>query len=111
MLMFKTCKIFQKTFEKSSQQVKTKFKDFINQKSDDPMKPFGSSDYGFRNDGHFRGLKHAKLTFDVSIVYRIESNICYLYGVFSHDELGTGQPANISKQKSMGTKLAGQEFK
>lgn len=77
-------------------------KAFIEQKRAMPLEPFGSKDYPFKGDGPLHGIGHAGLTFDVSIVYKISGknpNIITLYGIFSHDELGTGQPANIKRQR------------
>lgn len=101
-MQFKTCKLFDKTFEKyrSNKSVPQKFKEFIRTKSDDPHAKFGSSDYAFTKTSNMPGYWHAKLTFDISLVYKIVGDVCYLYGLFSHDDLGTGQPANIAKQKS-----------
>ena len=42
--------------------------------------------------------------------YKISGNVLYMYGVFSHDDLGIGQPANKNKQKSMGDKFNNQIF-
>ncbi len=110
MATFKKSKLFNKTFEKQDKLTKSKFADFAKFKGENPLQQFGKSDYAFRNNGHFAGLWHAKLTFDKSIVYKHEAGTIYLYGIFSHDDLGTGQPANISKQRSMGEKLRGQVF-
>jgi mRNA-degrading endonuclease YafQ of YafQ-DinJ toxin-antitoxin module len=107
---FKKCKLFDKTFSKANQQVKSKFKDFLKWKEQNPLEKFGSSDYPFSGAGNLQGYWHAKLTFDVSIIYRQEKGVIYLYGVFSHDDIGTGQPSNITKQKQTKVKLDGQVF-
>jgi len=108
--LFKKCKLFDKTFGKATKQVQAKFKEFVNWKKDHPTEKFGSSDYPFTGSGNFSGFWHAKLSFDVSVIYKVEKNIVYLYGVFSHDESGTGQPANKNKQVSLRAKLDHQEF-
>lgn len=107
---FKKCKLFDKTFAKTTKQIQTKFKDFINWKKDHPTEKFGSSDYPFTNSGNFGGFWHAKLSFDVSVIYKQEKGVILLFGVFSHDESGTGQPANLNKQASLRSKLDHQEF-
>jgi mRNA-degrading endonuclease YafQ of YafQ-DinJ toxin-antitoxin module len=106
---FKTCKLFEKTISKAEQQIKKKLKDFINWKKDHPIEKFGSSDYPFKA-GALTGYSHAKLSFDISIIYRYKDSVFYLYGVFSHDESGTGQPSNINRQASLLTKFKNQEF-
>lgn len=107
---FKKCKLFDKTFSKTTQQIKSKFKDFVEWKSAHPTDSFGSSDYPFSGAGFLRGLWHAKLSFDISIIYRQEKEVIYLYGVFSHDESGTGSPSSKVKQSALATKLSNQEF-
>lgn len=107
---FKKCKLFDKTFSKAQQPVKNKFKEFVKWKEAHPHEKFGGSDYPFVSAGALQGYWHAKLNFDVSIIYRVEKDVVYLYGVFSHDDAGTGQPANINKQQSLKSKLDNQVF-
>jgi mRNA-degrading endonuclease YafQ of YafQ-DinJ toxin-antitoxin module len=94
--------------------VKNKFRDFMEVKRTNPNQPFGASDKPFRSSGNFisaiPGLRHAHITFDLSIVYRVEGNQVFLYGFFTHDELGTGQPANINRQKSAATRFSNTRF-
>lgn len=81
---------------------------FIRFKRDNPLSPFGSKDYPFKGDGPLHGLPHAGLTFDVSIVYSISGknpNVITLYGIFSHDELGTGNPGNQKRMKQAATRI------
>jgi len=78
------------------------------------MAVFGQNDKAFMSGGHYSkavpGLRKAHLNLDISIVYKINGNIMYLYGFYKHDELGTGQPPNINKQSSMATQLANVSF-
>lgn len=94
--------------------IKKKFRDFMEIKRRDPNQSFGSSDKPFTPKGNFAnavpGLKHAHLTFDLSIVYKVVGTQIFLYGFFTHDDLGTGQPPNINKQKSNAVKFANQGF-
>ena len=90
-----------------------KASDFRATKAADRNALYGSSDKPFKTNGAFSGLRHAHLTFDLSLVYSISGAnpaIIRLYGIYSHDELGTGQPPNINRQKSMGAHLKGQTF-
>lgn len=95
--------------------IRKKFRDFMEIKRNNPRQPFGASDKPFRSGGHFDnvvpGLAHAHITPDISIVYKVVGNQIYLYGFFTHDDLGTGQPANINRQKSAAQRLANQTFK
>lgn len=96
------------------QSIKNKFRDFMEIKRNDPQQPFGSSDKPFKTFGNLDnavpGLRHAHLTFDLSILYRVEGNQVFLYGFFTHDDIGTGQPPSMNRQKGMGSKLANQTF-
>jgi mRNA-degrading endonuclease YafQ of YafQ-DinJ toxin-antitoxin module len=94
-----------------------KMQEFRKFKSENPLQQFGSSDKPFQGGGHFgrtiSGLKHAHLTHDIMVVYSISGRnptLIDLYGIFSHDELGIGQPANIKRQKSQAQRLSGQQF-
>jgi hypothetical protein len=46
----------------------------------------------------------------MSLVYRFANGVFYLYGIFSHRDLGTGTPANMQKQKQAGQKFDNQVF-
>lgn len=104
------------------QLLKKKVLDFITFKSQYPSNGsipgkfpgFGKTDRRFRSGGHLTGkvhdISHAHLTFDISIVYRIENNILYLYGLYTHDELGTGTPSNINRQDQMASAWANTSF-
>jgi mRNA-degrading endonuclease YafQ of YafQ-DinJ toxin-antitoxin module len=96
-LFFKTLENF-----KHNSRVLQALKEFIQTKRANPNQKFGSKDYPFVGAGPLKGIPHAGLDFDVSIVYTIEGknpNIITLYGLFTHDQLGTGTPANIKRQK------------
>lgn len=90
--------------------IKKKFRDFMEVKRNNPNQIFGASDKNFTPGGVFftmiPGLRHAHLTPDLSIVYRVVGNQIYLYGFFNHDDIGTGQPPKIPKQKAMASKFA-----
>lgn len=90
------------------ESVRNKFREFMELKRNDPNQAFGKSDKHFLGDGFFTqqvpGLKHAHITQDLSIVYKISGKNpteIYLYGFYTHDELGTGQPPNIRRQSSI----------
>lgn len=109
--------IQKKTFKDSlsthnTEQIKSKLKDFINHKFKHPangsvpgMHPgFGSNDKQFHTTGHFgnaiRSISHAHLTHNISVVYRVRNDVLELYGIYTHDDIGTGQPPNIRRQDS-----------
>lgn len=74
--------------------------EFIDFKRQTPLAPFGSKDYPFKHDP-LKRFMHAGLTFNVSVVYTISGsnpNVITLYGIFSHDEMGVGNPGSKSKQ-------------
>lgn len=87
---------------------------FMDVKRANPTQPFGSSDTPFTGGGKFQkavpGLRHAHLTQDLSVVYRVDGNNIYLYGFFTHQELGTGTPGNIRRQDSMADRFSNVTF-
>jgi mRNA-degrading endonuclease YafQ of YafQ-DinJ toxin-antitoxin module len=111
---FRQCELFRQTLAKHKQEVSAKLQEFIKQKSADPMSRFGAKDQHFVA-GVLRdsGLIHAHLTHDISILYKRHGKnptLIDLYAIASHDELGTGQPANLKKQKSIVKVASNQEF-
>ena len=109
------CKLFDETFLDHANLAKRIFA-FLDHKNNNPLQPFGSSDTGFTPDGPIGKLglniKHAHVSQDVSIIYRVHSNpqVMDLYGVFSHKDSGTGNAANIRIQQQLATRLSNQEF-
>lgn len=119
MVKFQYCDLFKETYTAKSRNpsVVKKFNDFVSAKTSNPIAPYGSSDKPFRGGGFFSNsipkLRHAHITHDISIVYLISGfnpTQIKLYGLFSHDEMGTGQPQNIKKQKSLARQLTNQVF-
>ena len=94
--------------------VRSKFRDFMELKRNDPHATFGSSDKPFQSKGKFGtivpGIMHAHITGDLSIVYKVVGGVVYLYGFYTHDELGTGQPSNRNRQDSMAGKFSRMQF-
>jgi hypothetical protein len=83
---------------------------FMDIKRKDPTMPVGN-DKPFKPGFFFAsavpGISHAHLAGgDYSLIYRVEGRKVYLYGFYTHDELGTGQPANKRKQESMAAGFA-----
>jgi hypothetical protein len=119
-VVFRTTPLYRDTLIEKSRSypvVAQKLQEFRKFKTDTPLLPFGSSDKPFKGFGIFStaipALRHAHLTHDIMIVYKItgrDPTVFDLYGVFSHDELGIGQPANINRQRSMASKLSSQKF-
>lgn len=116
-VVFRTCSLYDQTesnYIKSNPALKEIIKDFIKTKASNPLAPYGSKDYPFVGAGHFKGLIHAHLTHDLSIIYTVsgrDPHVISLYMIASHSDLGTskGQP-NSKKQAQVGKKLAQQEF-
>jgi mRNA-degrading endonuclease YafQ of YafQ-DinJ toxin-antitoxin module len=119
-VVFKLSELYSKTLidkARAKPIIGQKMQEFRKFKSENPLQSFGSKDYPFIANGHYGtavpGLRHAHLTDDLSIVYTISGRdpiVFKLYGIFSHSELGTGQPANMKRQKSLAKRMAGQEF-
>lgn len=112
---FSKSSIFDETVKNRMQMLPTigsKIEEFIATKSKDPMQPYGGKDKPFGGNGPigqaFPKLRYAHLNSDISLFYTMEGRgptIFKLYGVFSHDDIGTGQPMNIKRQKNFISKL------
>jgi len=100
-----------------------KLKDFTNHKLQYPSNGggtagqnsgFGSSDKKFRTDGNFgisvRNISHAHLTDNISVTYLVDGDRLNIYGVYTHDAIGTGQPANVNRQKQIATRWSNMKF-
>lgn len=115
-----TCPMFDETarFHRKDPVIADKLQRFIDFKLNNPLAQFGKSDKSTSPEGVFTaaipGIRHAHLTFDVSIWYSISGanpTRLRLYAVLTHDESGTGQPAKISKQKTVADRMQQQSFK
>jgi mRNA-degrading endonuclease YafQ of YafQ-DinJ toxin-antitoxin module len=113
--LFKKCKLFEKSFEKykTNNRIVQALKAFVESKSEKPDERFGAKDYKFKG-GILGDYYHASLSFDVSVIYQMkregENTVFLLYGIFSHDDSGTGQPSNTKKMQALVTKLDNQTF-
>lgn len=90
--------------------IRKKLRQFMQSKRDNPQQPWGGSDKSFTSGGPFSGLRHAHLTQDLSIVYRVVNRTVFLYGFYTHHDLGTGTPPKYGHQKTMGAKLQATQF-
>lgn len=100
-----------------SPNLETKLREFLNFKKDSPGQSWGGSDSYFVNAGPIGRampkLRHAHLTRDLSLFYTIEGRnptTIKLYGIFSHQESGTGTPGSVQKQKTIAKVLKRQEI-
>jgi len=119
-VIFLTCDMYRETYAakvRSNSTLGQKINAFLVAKRDAPLQPFGSSDKPYQGKGIFNsvvpGLRHAHLTHDISIVYTISGTkpkVIKLYGLFGHDESGTGTPPNPKKQKSLAVRMGNQSF-
>ena len=111
----RVCDLYKETVAKYP-QLAPKVADFIRAKNENPTAPFGGSDTHFVGEGPIGRLglkiKHAHLSQDVSIIYRLHGNptMLDLYGLFSHKESGTGNNPNVKIQKSLAKRFANQDF-
>lgn len=119
MVEFQWCKLFKDTFTEKARAnpgLPAIFNEFIQAKTQEPTKPFGAKDSLFGGKGPLTGipkLRHTHLMHDLNLCYTIlgkDPTVIKLYGVFKHDELGSGQPNNISRQKGAITTMANQTF-
>jgi hypothetical protein len=115
-IQIRICKLYLETLETHTNLRELVVK-FMTAKVTDPLAPYGGSDTHFTPDGPIgkTGLKvkHAHITQDVSIIYRLHSSnprLLDMYGLFSHKESGTGNAANIKTQKQLAGRLSNQDF-
>jgi addiction module RelE/StbE family toxin len=116
-VVFRTCSLYDQTesnYIKANPKLKETILNFIEHKTANPLAPYGSKDYPFVGAGHFKGLLHAHLTHDLSIIYTVsgrDPHVISLYMIANHADLGTskGQP-NSKKQAQVGKKLGQQTF-
>lgn len=106
-------KAFNTALEKYATNVAVldKVKQFRTDKKSNPLEPFGSSDKLFAG-GALKGYAHAHLTHDVSIIYTLKGSnpkVLTLYDIGTHDEFGTGTPANQKRQQQLATRLGNQQ--
>lgn len=119
-VVFRTCDLYKETLVDKARAypvIGQKMQEFREFKAANPLQPYGGSDKPFVSKGNFgtviSGLRHAHLTHDIMIVYTISGRNpteFRLYGIFSHDELGIGQPANVKRQKAQAKRMANQQF-
>ena len=89
---------------------------FINFKKQEPTKQFGKHDTMLGvSASPYAGLnlRHAHLTGDLSIVYNISGKnptSIKLYGIFGHDDLGTGTPMKMKNMQNMASKFSNQDI-
>jgi hypothetical protein len=113
------CDMFNATYKDKKARfpiIKSKIREFGAKKASDSMAPYGSADTRFVSNSPISsllpGMRHAHLTKDLSVWYKITGGaapIIKLYGIFTHEETGTGTPAKIAKQISISKKLIDQE--
>ena len=117
-VVFRRSPLYKETYlarVKPYPKLREKLRQFMEFKRHNPDQNWGASDKFFKPGLKFfttiPGLRHAHITPDLSVVYRVgQRNEIFIYGIFSHDDLGTGQPPNLKKQDIVAGKLARQPF-
>lgn len=112
-LVILVCNLFAESYaaKRTLPGIKDRLKEFIAQKMSNPTAKFGKDDKPFVD---VIPANHAKLTSNISIVYTLSGSNpreLRLYGVFAHDDIGTGQPSNQRKQKNFAAKMNNQMFR
>lgn len=104
---------------KDTANILQKIIEFKNFKEANPLALYGSKDAplagvsGSPYSKYLPKARKAHLTPDISIIYELSgknpTNI-KLYGVFTHADLGTGQPANKKRSEQMAKRLAREDI-
>ncbi len=94
------------------QALRKKLRVFMDEKRKDPGKKVTNDQESFASNAPIGstvpGLLKDKITYDLSIVFRIEGEIIYLYGFYTHDELGTD--GSIPQQQRMAKRFKEMTF-
>lgn len=105
---------FNSLSKKVNRALFAKLMDFLVKKMDNPQAMFSKNDTPFKNRTGLEGFNHAHMVNALNLVYTLVDGkdkdnkpikIIKLYGVYSHEELGTGNPPNANRQKSMGERF------
>jgi len=74
----------------------------------------GAAEYRFAGNAPIGkavpGIAHHHISQEMSLVYRTEGNTTYLYGIYSHADLGTSTPPKIKTQQSAATRFSNMTF-
>lgn len=103
---------FEQTLLRHGGEVAGTFARWLKSKLANPLQQVGY-DKPFSGTGNYSGLSHAHMGMDISIVYKLESRDprkLKLYGFFSHEDLGTGQPPKQKIQQKTAKRLKSQVF-
>ncbi len=111
---------FNKTYEFHKQNtpgVERGLKRFLASKAMNPDLPYQGKDYLLQNNFAKYNVKifHAGLTFDKSVFYTLENTgkktkQIRLFGIYGHDDVGIGNPANTNKQNAAAKRFSNQRF-
>ena len=113
--VFQFCDLWEETFseKKKLPGLVEAVANFIKAKSENPLLPYGKSDRGFTNPSIFPDIKHAHITQDICVFYKLEGanpRVFKMYGVFTHAESGTGNKQNRNIQVSLTKTMKNQVF-
>lgn len=86
-------------------------RNFIAFKRENPLQQAGGKDRPYIGSGPLSGYIHAGLTRDISIVYTIsgrDPHVIKLFGIYTHQDTGTGTPGRPNLSKVMAASWAKQ---
>jgi len=95
----------------SDEQVIQALRNFIAFKRENPLQQAGGKDRPYIGSGPLSGYIHAGLTRDISIVYTIsgrDPHVIKLFGIYTHQDTGTGTPGRPNLSKVMAASWAKQ---
>jgi mRNA-degrading endonuclease YafQ of YafQ-DinJ toxin-antitoxin module len=86
------------------------FERFVTAKISAPTQMWNASDK--RSSPPLSSFYKAHLTHDDSIIYSYDqaNNVIRVYGIWSHDDMGTGQPPNRPRTTTLANRLEKQVF-
>lgn len=92
--------------------LRKKLRTFMQEKRADPNKRVTKDQEAFTAGAPIAnavpGLLKDKITYDLSLVFRVSGDVIYLYGFYTHDELGTD--GSIPQQRKMAERFKAMQF-
>lgn len=106
---------YKRTYEEKilpHEALRKKLRVFMDEKRADPKKKISKEEEPFAAGAPIGktipGIWKTKMTYDLSLVYRVAGDVVYLYGFYTHDELGTD--GSIPQQQKMAKRFKDMTF-
>jgi hypothetical protein len=120
-VIFLTCDLYNETYEmkikRGAKSLKNKLEVWKEAKTQNPRTPFNKYEKPFIATGpygpttaHPNIFREHNMGDNLRLVFEVVANRIYMYGFFTHSDLGTGDASNIVRQGQMATQFRGAKF-